>query len=438
MRVDFTDAPIDTTAVANLAEQKLSLELLDIANDRDKAVGFEAVVNRGFYGERSDEKDIEFLLDATAYRRTTAVWDATEPAVEPVATVASWTTPLSVPGGGTVPAWAISAVTVAPTHRRRGIARNLLEAELRTAAACAVPVAALTASEATIYGRFGFAPSAQVAKITIDTKRTAWAGSTPTGRVRFMELSDLFEQGPAIFERERVQHPGEIELDEALWCEILDYRPGKADKAKDLRAIGYTDAAGDLQGFAAYRVKESSDDTLTAKVAHLAAATDDAYAALWRFLLELDLVRAVEADLRSLDEPVLWQLSDVRAAKVEPFDHLWLRILDPIAALEARTYSRQGSIVLDVVDPLEFAQGRFLLEIDGEGTAAVCRLTGDVPEDAAHATLSERDLALIYVGGASATALHSAGRIVEGTPGAATLVDAAFHSPVAPRLGVGF
>lgn len=436
--MNFTDAPIDQAAAANLAEQKLSLELLDIANDHDRAVGFEAVVNRGFYGERSDEKDVEFTLRTTAYRRTTGVWDATESAIEPVATVGTWETPLSVPGGGTVPTWAVSAVTVAPTHRRRGIARNLIQSELRTAAACNVPVAALTASEATIYGRFGFAPAARVAKITIDTTRGKWAGQTAHGRVRFIELDELYTSGRDIFERARLRNPGEVALDDALWSGTIDYQPGKADKAKDLRAIQYTDAAGTPQGFAAYRVKDGTDGKLTATIVHLAAATDDAYAGLWRYLLELDLVRFVEADLRSTDEPLLWQLSDVRAAKVAPYDHLWLRILDPIAALEARTYSRAGNIVLDVVDPLEFAQGRFLLEIDAAGAASVSRLEGDVPADATHATLSERDLALIYVGGTSALALHRAGRIAVHTDGAIEVLSAAFHSPVAPRLSIWF
>lgn len=436
--MDFTDAPIDQTAAANLAEQKLSYELLDAATDRERAAGFEAVVTRGFYGERSDESDVDFMLGATAYRRTTGVWDPAASAVDPVATVGTWTTPMTVPGGGTVPTWAISAVTVAPTHRRRGIARNLIQGELRTAHSCAVPVAALTASEGTIYGRFGFAPAARVAKITVDTTRATWAGPTATGHVRFVDRDELHDSGREIFERARLRNPGEVEVDDALWAEAIDYRPGKADKAKDLRAIRYADAAGTTQGFAAYRVKPNADDKLTATVVHLAAATDDAYAGLWRFLLELDLVRFVEADLRSTDEPLLWQLSDVRAAKVAPYDHLWLRILDPVAALEARTYSRQASIVLDIVDPLEYAQGRFLLEIDAAGTASVSRLAGDAPAGAAHATLGESDVALLYVGGASATALHRAGRIAAHTDGAIDVLDAAFHSPVAPRLSIWF
>ncbi|MFP3813618.1 GNAT family N-acetyltransferase, partial [Bacillus sp. SIMBA_005] len=74
----------------------------------------------------------------------------------PVATTNAWVTPLTIPGGGELDMWAISMVTVAATHRRRGIARSLLEGELRAAVSAGVPMAGLTVSEATIYGRYGF------------------------------------------------------------------------------------------------------------------------------------------------------------------------------------------------------------------------------------------------------------------------------------------
>ena len=60
--------------------------------------------------------------------------------------------------------WAISMVTVAATHRRRGIARGLLEGELRAAASAGVPMAGLTVTEATIYGRYGFGPAVPVSR----------------------------------------------------------------------------------------------------------------------------------------------------------------------------------------------------------------------------------------------------------------------------------
>ena len=78
----------------------------------------------------------EFLAELRGdlpLQRSVGVFDDSiaEPAM-PVATVTSWPAALTVPGGEVV-AWAISGVTVAPTHRRRGIARAMLESELRVA-----------------------------------------------------------------------------------------------------------------------------------------------------------------------------------------------------------------------------------------------------------------------------------------------------------------
>src|SRR5690606_38343867 len=121
-----------------------------------------------------------------ASQRTPAIWDNTpEGPGMPVATVGSWPSELSVPGSATIPAWAISAVTVSPTHRRRGIAKALLESELRTANALGFPVAALTVSESTIYSRFGFAPAALSADYSIDTRRAVWTGPAASGRLQF-------------------------------------------------------------------------------------------------------------------------------------------------------------------------------------------------------------------------------------------------------------
>ncbi|MGO4276989.1 GNAT family N-acetyltransferase, partial [Paenibacillus sp. TAF58] len=99
-------------------------------------------------------------LDYQRDRRTTAVYDDGMPSpATPVGTVNSWIAPLTVPGGAAVGRDRRSPRPVAPTHRRRGIARALLGAELRTAHALGVPLAILTVSESVIYGRWGFGPA---------------------------------------------------------------------------------------------------------------------------------------------------------------------------------------------------------------------------------------------------------------------------------------
>ena len=74
---------------------------------------------------------------------------------------------MTLPGGCTE-ALGLTWVSVEITHRRRGILRALIERQLREAAARGVPVAVLTASEASIYGRFGFGVATRAATRVID------------------------------------------------------------------------------------------------------------------------------------------------------------------------------------------------------------------------------------------------------------------------------
>jgi predicted acetyltransferase len=424
--------PIDPTSASALEVRGLRLALVDTAD----VTAFEAWIRadmRGFHGnELSPERVAEFVA-GVADRRTTAVLD--EDAV--VATASSWLTELTIPSAtaATIQAWAISSVTVAPTHRRRGIARALLEAELRTASAARAPLAILTVSESSIYGRFGFAPGAFATSLVVESKRVRWTGPEPSGVVRFMTPGECRELLPELHERVRLQSPGQIEVWGMRWDEFMGLvADDSRGRAKQLRAVRYTDAAGQARGLALYRVTGGEEDftkhTLT--VDYLATETPDAYAALWRYLLEVDLVSELRADLRSVDEPLLWQVNDHRAVTVERQDHLWLRILDVEATLEARGYAADARLVLEVTDDLGFAPGRFAVDIAG-GVATV------TPTDAA-ATLAMtvNELSALYLGGVAATTLVAAGRISELTPGAAADLDAAFRSPRVPWLSVWF
>lgn len=415
--------PIDPTSAERLAEGGLRLGLVDT---RDAAT-FEAWVqadNRGFHAPRTPSEQTRQTMDAVAYRRTTAVWDDTaDDAASPVGTVNSFPTPLTLPGGRSVPAWGISAVTVAPTHRRRGIARALLEAELRTAKELGLPIAALTVSEATIYERFGFAPAAFAADLEIDTRRARWTGPTVPGRLHLVPIEQLREQLPAIIEQTRLQSAGEIQTWPHLWDRMLGLigEKGAADK---LRAVRYDDEDGTARGFAVYKMTEHESDYSrhTATVVHLAAVTDDAYAALWRYVLELDLTSTVVAPLRSVDEPLIWQVVDQRAVKARHHDHLWLRILDVAEALSAR--SLEGDVTIEVTDELGLTDGTFTLQGKPAATADV--------------TLSVNALGALYLGGVSAGTLERAGRLTAHTEGAAAALDRAFAAPAAPWLSVWF
>lgn len=192
---NFLTPPIDPAAAASLAEHGLRFALLDASDTAAFGAWFQGMT-RGFHGSAVNGDALPQHLEGMAWRRMAGVWDdSAADLATPVATASSWIAELTDPGERSVPAWAISTITVAPTHRRRGIARNMLEAELRTAAGLGVPVAMLTVSEATIYARYGFAPSVFVADWKIDTQRSKWVGPVPTGRVQLVPIGTVRDDG---------------------------------------------------------------------------------------------------------------------------------------------------------------------------------------------------------------------------------------------------
>lgn len=424
--------PLDQTSVAALAADGLAYRQVDAADLDDYTAWFQAE-SRGFLSPRLSHEVIAARQTMLEGQRLIGVYDHTiaDP-TEPVATTICWPADLTVPGKTSVPSWAISGVTVAPTHRRRGIARALIGAELRDAARLGLPLAMLTVSESTIYARFGFAPAAFARDVTVQTRRARWTGPSPRGRVQFVSAEQLRVDGAAVVERVRLGRPGEMTYspDGALWLRQLGLVTGD-DNAKNLRFIRYDDADGTAQGFAIYQLVENESDFAEheLKLAGLVAATDDAYAGLWRFLIELDLVSKISAHLRPVDEPLRWMINDFRAVQISEFDHLWIRVLDVPAALSARSYTGPERLVVTVTDPDGFADGTWTLDVDGSGQATVTP-----SQDEADVTMSVNALGSLYLGGVPARQLIAAGSLV----GDAERLDRLFRSPVEPFLSIWF
>jgi len=467
----FQTAPADTTSAARLAEQGLRYAVVDTADEAAFGAWLHAD-DRGFLQASRNDEQVKRTAAGIGYRRTVGVYDdrlaaagaagaapgsASEVAGWPIATVNSWPGQLTLPGSTaehprTLPSWAISSVTVAATHRRRGIARNLLEGELRTAAALGVPMAMLTVSESTIYGRFGFAAAAYASDWTIDTRRVRWSGPAASGsaatdpgaggRVEYLSVGEYREQVPALFDRVRLASPGEIDVWPLRWDQLVGADQPDSERTKSLRAARYVDAGGVTRGLALFRLTGGDDDFTqhSVTVARLDAETADADLALWRFLLELDLTIELKAHLRRPEEPMRWLLGDFRAAHVDVWEHQYLRVLDVPAVYEARGYSSVGSIVFEVTDPLGFAAGIWNVVVEPVETtyrATVTKLD-KVPDDVPALSMTANELAAIYLGGVSVATLVAAGRITELRPGSASASDALLRVDRAPWLSVWY
>jgi predicted acetyltransferase len=435
--------PLDPTATTELAARGLEYRVLD-HDDHDAVHGWIDADFRGFHHARPSAAERAHDLGVLADRLVHGVYDpdVTDPGI-PVATVSAWPTGLSVPGGRSVDAWAVSSVTVAPTHRRRGIARSLMQGELANASNAGAALAMLTATEATIYGRYGYAPASRAATVHVDRRRAHWIGPDAPGRLQFVEPATLRETAPALARRAVARTPGEIDRWPGLLDRVLGLNDPESERSRSIRVVRYDDEDGQAQGFVAYRIRREPNEPGVLEFDFLAAATDDAERALWRFLVEQDFVTGVRGLLRSVDEPLPWLLEDPRAITMsDVVDHLWVRVLDPVAALSARSYGSPGTLRLDVTDPLGYAAGRYELVVDEFGRGEARAL--DAAEVAASArgvraiSLGVQELGAIYLGGTSPSVLARAGRLGGRSLRSIELADRMFQSARAPHLSVWF
>lgn len=346
----------------------------------------------------------------------------------PVATYSSLRGSLNT-GRRELPLQMITDVTVSPAHRRQGLLRRLITDDLADAARQGLPLAALTVSETTIYGRFGFGLSSWRHRIEVDTSsRFALRDFTDPGR---MELADPTELWPvmqrtfaAFHERTRgsVSRPSFYRPWLTGTFDFEDQGPNTR-----LRAAVHLDATGEPDGHVVYQHK-GYDDVPGGKVnvMDLVAADPGAYLALWRFLADIDLCARVDWRNSSADDPLVWALTDAacrRVAKVD--DHIWVRVLDVVTALEGRPWGADGSVVLGVRDALGHCDGSFRVTVK-EGEARV-----EPVADAAEVTLDAETLGALYLAGVPVQTLARAGR-VGGAPDAVATWAAMADLPGAP------
>jgi len=332
---------------------------------------------------------------------------------------------MTVPGGAVLPVAGVTMVAVAPTHRRRGLLRSMYTELHARIADAGYPVAALTASEGGIYGRFGYGPATVEVELTVDRAHVDFCAETPDpGGVRLVRPAEHGADFAAIYDRWRVRTPGGLVRPQALWDELLADRENRRRGGTELFAMLHVD------GYALYRV--FGDDPMMVRVAELTAVTSEAHIALCRALVGLDLMEKVAFGTHTAD-PLPYLLTDARQARVTHYqDELWLRLMNIPAALEARRYRGDLTAVLEVSDSFRNDGGRFALEI--HGGRAHC-----VPTDAPADIVTNLDvLGSLYFGSHRAAAFAAANRLYSNDSELIAQLDAAFASDVCAELGFGF
>jgi predicted acetyltransferase len=342
---------------------------------------------------------------------------------ELIGTVRSFDAELTVPGGKRLPLGAVTGVGVRADRTRRGVLSQLMRTQLADFAGRGVPVAALYASE----GRFGYGVSTVVHDYRVDPRRAVLRPEVPAGgEVETLGLDAALGRLPALYAQMPHTRPGAMTRP-AYWWPGFERRARRAD-APPVTIVHH--GPGGPDGYAIYGVdRRSWRDPSTLDVMDFWAATDEAFAGLWRYLLAVDLVDAIEAHGRPVDDPAPLLFADPRTAKVTGGgDDVWLRLVDVPAALAARAYDGEP-VVLEIADPvLEANSGRYRVSPGG-----VTRT--DRP---AQLRLGVDALAMLYLGTWRASALVTAGWIQARDPAAAERADRLFASRRSAWCGTHF
>lgn len=341
-----------------------------------------------------------------------------------VASVQTVAERMAVPGGASVPCAAVTAVTVRPTHRRRGLMTALLARATEDARRRGEPLGALFASEHPIYGRYGYGPAVPMVRWSVPRDR---ASLDPQPQLPDIDLVEPAEAAPALAAIDaaaRPRLPGALDRGEQQWEALLAIDPPAWRDGATARYV----AVAPGSAAAIYRLKDDGDPAGgLLRVELLCGVDDEAEAAMFTFLTSVDLVRELRLGLRPPDDPLLARLAHPDRAEVRAHAPMYVRLHDLPAAVAARSYDADDTLVLDVADAfIPDNAGRWRLTVR-EGRGSLERT-----DERADLVCDVRELATAYLGGVRPSVLARASRMHEASPGAARRLDRVLATDRAP------
>ena len=336
-------------------------------------------------------------------------------------------------GGNIVPVMAINTVAVRPTHRRRGLMRMMMDHHLRRARAEGFTLAALSASEATIYGRFGFGVASRCVEWEIDTQRFAIRPEVAIAPGSLEFANPPLDEN--IFERLSAAHqaahrgafsPLGMHLAKADGTWDFD----EQGPSKKLRYLLHFDASGAPDGFAEFKhgsfVSKYSESPAPTAVLSVCSSSPEVERALWQGLASFDLVEKLTYESAGLDDPLPGSLIDPWAIKQNAIrDGIWLRILDLEKAVADRGFESDGHVVIKVADSMGFCEGTWCIAVrEGQGEAVRTSLSPAVE-------LGVDSLARLWFGDVTAVQLARSG-LIHGSPGSVQKLSRLFATACRP------
>jgi predicted acetyltransferase len=342
----------------------------------------------------------------------------------PVGTAADFPFTLTVPGGD-LPTGGVTWVAVLPTHRRQGVLTRLMRRQLDDLHERGEPLAILWASEAAIYGRFGYGVAAPHYEMDADRARFALRDDPgPGAKVHSLTLADAIDPCAQVYEQVRATTPGFTNRTREWWEAYRLADPETWRRGSSPKAVTVIEVDGQPAAYAIYRVKhdwEAGFPKGEVRVLEALASAPAAEGDLWRFLFSIDLTVRVQSRVDP-GSPLPLMVVDSRSLNMRLYEGLWLRIVEAESALRARSYATDDTVVLELRDDFcPWNAGRWNVGSEVGRT-----------NDEADLGIDVADLASAYLGAFDFHTLARAQRVEELKPGALERATAMFRTTRPP------
>lgn len=345
--------------------------------------------------------------------------------------VASYCTiPFTMRANGTaMPLGGVSAVGTLPEYRRRGLLRQITTRAFNQMFEEGRPVAALWASQASIYQRYGYAQTTVRRSYTIDTADIGFFdGDAGLGDVQRYDVDSGYDLVKGLY----------ISFIADRMCYLHRARPlweNNALQAVDadgpVQIAVSRDENGEPNGYVVYTLRSNRVDHEARPqelvVRDLVWLGLDGYRSLWSWIARHDLVGRVRWDTAPIDDPGPELFVEPRLLHARDREGIWFRVVNVEAALAGRGYSGDGELTIEILDDdlAPWNVGTFAIAAESGGaTVKGVPGSGDL-------RLPIKALASLFTGYRSARQLHRWG-LIDGQPDAVARADELFAMTTGP------
>lgn len=339
----------------------------------------------------------------------------------------SW---IFLPGGSRVRHLSVTHVGVSPMATRRGIARHLLVEQLRRAHAEGYVVAGLRASDARIYGRYGYGVASWSVAHELDLTQTGLASPVSRDGIRTVDPRESFPLFRRIADADPSPRAAVLSRWDGWWT-MQEYRTLHGTTPHYAAVFG---EEGRERGFLRFHI-EPTDNWFTSSrrtviIDDLVAHDARAWRGLIAHLFAQDILHHVVFPSRPVDDPLQLLLNNPRAVKISgQRDESWIRVLDVERLLAARSYGGNRQMVVSVGDEL-FKQNKGSWSVGPQGV----RRSHERPQ----ARIEVQDLVSLLFGARSASSLAESGRIDIASTSTEQELDTLFYTGRMPHSGISF